>query len=354
MKISPIQNDPVFALVEKQFPQALQPHMVPYETLVSEGSTGAGNVTAAPWIAVFDRRLTTSATYQQSAILSYAPYRIGALPEEAQLVADLQELTRLYTEIVSDPLEVTVERLVEAVVEPAPRVEKIEVRDFKPRMLASNRGSGGPSNQKSRRRYSPESRKVGDAGEKVVLGYERERLGELGRHDLAERVRWHAQELEFIGWDITSFDEQGDEIFVEVKSSAGKSVSRVDLTVNEWRTACDAKRRDRYYIYIVTDALSAAPSIERLRNPASYVDDRKLLCEAIVYELRLTQTQGGEECYWICSPSIELKEAHKLQPTIPPQWELSAPKPLHSRAPPRAAPRARGRGFGHRQRRKKW
>ncbi len=110
MKISPIQNDPVFALVEKQFPQALQAHMVPYETLVSEGSTGAGNVTAAPWIAVFDRRLTTSATYQQSAILSYAPYRIGALPEEAQLVADLQELTRLYTEIVSDPLEVTVER----------------------------------------------------------------------------------------------------------------------------------------------------------------------------------------------------------------------------------------------------
>src|SRR5258708_12326416 len=104
MKISPIQNDPVFALVEKQFPQALQAHMVPYETLVSEGSTGAGNVTAAPWIAVFDRRLTTSATYQQSAIFSYAPYWIGALPEETQLLTPLTQLTPLFTQIVSHPL----------------------------------------------------------------------------------------------------------------------------------------------------------------------------------------------------------------------------------------------------------
>jgi hypothetical protein len=57
--------------------------------------------------------------YQQSAILSYVPYRISALPEETQLVADLQELVRLYAEIVSDPLAVTGDRSVEAVIEPA-------------------------------------------------------------------------------------------------------------------------------------------------------------------------------------------------------------------------------------------
>ena len=44
-----------------------------------------------------------------------------------------------------------------------------------------------------KRRFSPESRKVGDAGERVVLDYERMRLIKIGRQDLADRVRGHAQ-----------------------------------------------------------------------------------------------------------------------------------------------------------------
>jgi hypothetical protein len=116
---------------------------------------------------------------------------------------------------------------------------------------------------------------------------ERERLIKLGRHDLADRVRWHGPEQDFCGWDITSFDDSGNEFFIEVKSSVGKTISCVNLTVNEWEAACDAARRDRYYIYIVTNALSAAPTIERLHNPASYIESGQLCCEAIVYELQL-------------------------------------------------------------------
>lgn len=227
--------------------------------------------------------------YQQSAILSYLPYRIDALPEEPQLIADLQELVQLYVTIVSDPLEATVERLVEAVVEPAARVETIEVHDFVLRPPRKNRESNGPGNQgHQKRRYSPESRKVGDAGERVALTFERNHLTNLGRQDLANRVRHHAAELEFVGWDITSFDDDGNEIFIEVKSPVGKTISSVNLSVNEWEAARDKARRDRYYIYLVTNALSAAPSIERLRNPADHVDAGRLLCEAIVYELQLT------------------------------------------------------------------
>jgi hypothetical protein len=364
------KNDPVCALVTVQFPQALQPHVAAYDNIVLHGSTGTGNITAAPWIALFDRRLTTSATteyyvvylfstdmstvtlslafgttqfkeqfggpsnafprmrfaatrlqemfnhlipahmargpidlaaerrqelhyaYQQSAILSYAPYRIGVLPEEPRLVADLEALVRLYTEIVSDPLEATVERLIEAVVEPAAHVGTIKVRDFEPRPPRERRDLGGSSNKK--RRYSPESQKVGNAGERVVMRHEQERLSKLGRQDLAERVRWHGRKQEFVGWDITSFDDEGNEFFIEVKSSLGKAVSSVYLSANEWEAACAKRRRDRYYIYIVTNALSAAPSIERLRNPASYVDKGQLTCEAIVYELGLRpRTSSG-------------------------------------------------------------
>jgi len=56
------KTEPVYTLVTSLFPEALLPHVAEYESIVAEGSTGAGNITAAPWIALFDRRLTSSAT----------------------------------------------------------------------------------------------------------------------------------------------------------------------------------------------------------------------------------------------------------------------------------------------------
>jgi hypothetical protein len=44
---------------------------------------------------------------------------------------------------------------------------------------------------------------------------------------------------------------------------------------------------DRYYLYVVTSALSDKPIIERLCNPAAYVERGQLSCEPIVYELDL-------------------------------------------------------------------
>ena len=356
-------SDPVYELVTAQFPEALQSHVAAFKSILVEGSTGAGNITAAPWIGLFDRRLTTSATaeyyvvylfstdlstvtlalafgttqfekqfggpagafprmrlaairlqemfnhripanlargpiglaarprqklhfaYEQSTILSYAPYSVTALPDESQLVSHLQQLVSLYTEIVSDPLEPTVDRLVEAVVDAAPALQEIEVRDFELRPPRANRE---PDNRNgSRRRYSPESRKVGDGGERVVLTYERDRLTKLGRPDLADRIRWHAQELEFVGWDITSFESDATEIFIEVKSCVGKTITSVNLTVNEWQAACDPVRRGRYYIYLGTSALSSRPVIERLCNPAAYVEGGQVMCTPTVYALEL-------------------------------------------------------------------
>lgn len=103
-----------------------------------------------------------------------------------------------------------------------------------------------------RSRFSSESRKVGDAGERAVVNYERDRLLKLGRRDLADRVRWHAAEKDFVGWDITSFDEDGCEIYIEVKSSIGETFSSFGLTVNEWQAACDPMRRERY-LYLSRD-----------------------------------------------------------------------------------------------------
>jgi MrcB-like, N-terminal domain len=59
-------RDPVYAMITVQFPEALQPNVAAFNSIGIEGSTGQGNITAAPWIGLFDWRLTTSATKESS------------------------------------------------------------------------------------------------------------------------------------------------------------------------------------------------------------------------------------------------------------------------------------------------
>ena len=108
-------------------------------------------------------------------------------------------------------------------------------------------------------------------------------------------MRWHSQRLEFPGWDVTSFDDEGKEFFIEVKGSIGKSVSVIDLTVNEWNAASDPARAARYFIYMVTNALSNRPVVERMSNPAALVEQSKISCEPIVYSIGLRSSQNGLE-----------------------------------------------------------
>ena len=56
------KRDAVHELVTKKFPRELAPLVAANDAIVLRGSTGAGNITAAPWIALLDKHLTTSAT----------------------------------------------------------------------------------------------------------------------------------------------------------------------------------------------------------------------------------------------------------------------------------------------------
>jgi len=226
--------------------------------------------------------------YEQSAIFSLPPYSINALPTEERLRADLTEIVDLYSEIVSDPLTPSLEQLLQATIPEPKEIIRIGVRNFvvRPPKKSQNK----TSQNLRRRRYSPESRKVGDAGERAVLLYEKEKLKKAQRSDLAEAVRWHPEHGEFPGWDITSYEINGDKIYIEVKATVGKSVSAVDLTANEWLAA--VQENSRYHIYLVTEALSTKPSIEVVKNPSDYVKQGKLEINPIVYEFSLVAKLG--------------------------------------------------------------
>jgi hypothetical protein len=103
----------------------------------------------------------------------------------------------------------------------------------------------------------------GYLGEEFVINYERNRLRSEGQQTLAENVQWVSQESACEGFDILSFELNGDERWIEVKSTAGRG-SIFEMTENEWRTARAAG--SKYYIYRVTE-LKTSPKIKTFANP---------------------------------------------------------------------------------------
>jgi hypothetical protein len=81
------------------------------------------------------------------------------------------------------------------------------------------------------------NRALGRRGEEYVLRCEQERLRKIGRTDLATRVKWVSEDDDGLGYDILSYDEQGQEIYVEVKTTNAGHQSRFFITDNELAVA---------------------------------------------------------------------------------------------------------------------
>lgn len=78
------------------------------------------------------------------------------------------------------------------------------------------------------------NRKLGRSGEEMVFKLECERLVQVGRLDLAKKVRWVSEEDgDGAGYDILSFDHSGNERFLEVKTTVGPNTTPFYITRNE-------------------------------------------------------------------------------------------------------------------------
>ena len=335
-RISPIVDSehPTYDIVVRRFPHHI-------EGLIADrgrdykvkGSTGVGNVTAAPWIAILDPAVTPRPTkgyyvvylYSvdlQSVYLSLAfgvteftklhgggkrmknilgnsakemssklelpqgavtgrisldpddesklhplyelsniaafEYDLSNLPSDDVLENDLRTILDLYydawkkwgaeiDERVSE--DAVVEKEIEAVVE-----------DFTPRKKPAKTGRGGTG---TRSRYSKESRKVGNAGELLVLKDEKKNLVDAGRPDLAEVIVYEADQGNYPGYDILSYNPDSSPRRIEVKSSKGK-ISGVIMTDNEKKKV--EEFGDEFVLAIVENVFKK-PTIQYLKNP---------------------------------------------------------------------------------------
>ncbi len=96
-------------------------------------------------------------------------------------------------------------------------------------------------------------------GEKLVMAYEAEKLRSYGKEELIEKIKWISKEDDGTGYDILSFDENGNEIYIEVKSTADNENAVFFISTNEINTM--EKLKEKYFVYRVYNVKSKNPSV---------------------------------------------------------------------------------------------
>ena len=136
------------------------------------------------------------------------------------------------------------------------KVDVVSVEDLKPTDHTSPAAAGAstPSKTDYVLRQKENSR-LGAAGEQWVFAYEKKRLSAAGRKDLAKQVEWVAQKDDSKGYDILSFDEEGNELFIEVKTTNGGVKTPFYLSALEM--AVSGNNSSKYRLYRVYDFLQA-------------------------------------------------------------------------------------------------
>ena len=94
------------------------------------------------------------------------------------------------------------------------------------------------------------NRRLGKAGEELILHHELQMLTHAGRGDLADKVRWTSeQDGDGFGYDIASFDPDGRERMIEVKTTNGWERTPFHITRNEL-TVAEARRDDWHLVRV--------------------------------------------------------------------------------------------------------
>ena len=210
-----------------------------------------------------------------------------------QLLSDLKEYINLYSNIIDDPNAENFDVLAETTISQKTIKENknistnYEIPTYKPRQKSKNeKRKISTVAQSKKKRRTEQSKKIGLAGEYHVFNYEYDKLAKSGKKDLADKIIKHFEIYEYPGWDITSFNKDGSEIFIEVKSTKGTNINQLEITDNEWSAA--KKEGNKYFIYLVNNALNDEIKIfETIQNPYKLVEENKIEISASVFELKL-------------------------------------------------------------------
>lgn len=124
-------------------------------------------------------------------------------------------------------------------------------------------GSGGPSYWIPRDHTSEEwEKKIGRRGEEIIYRQELSRVKEMGYSE--SKVVWVANDNPTSDFDILSVDDDGEDIWIEVKSTTGRD-GRFRWPKAEFEKAIE--KRNRYILWRVYEADTLKPKRKAFRDP---------------------------------------------------------------------------------------
>lgn len=142
-----------------------------------------------------------------------------------------------------------------------------------------SRGNHGGSGQARRSRFA---NMIGNRAEKIVLKHLRECLP----NSRLKSLRLVAKDN--LGWDIEYDDIDGQRIRIEVKGTSGPAFPNVEFTANEWDAA--EKHRETFWLFLVTDCLSAEANIEKIKDPYGDFHSGKIEVLPLQWRLKWVKT----------------------------------------------------------------
>ena len=219
-------------------------------------------------------------------------YTLDDSLDETELQNDLKEYIRAYEKIIDDPRSIPlIDNLAEIVLDEDDQKSSedfdYEIPEYEPTIKEAKEKVYSPKKSKNNKKNiipTKPSKRVGRAGEEHVYNFEYKKLMDKGREDLAKLIVKQYEDLSFFpGYDIKSFNEDEEEIYIEVKSTVSKGKDYFEISDNEVLAAKSLK--DSYFIYQVTDALANPKISARVRNPMKYVEENKILLEPWIYKM---------------------------------------------------------------------
>lgn len=96
------------------------------------------------------------------------------------------------------------------------------------------------------------NRLLGEAGEAMVLEYEKWRLLAAGKENLADKIEWISKnEGDGAGFDILSFDNNGADRYIEVKTTKLGKETPIFFSLNEYQFSQEHK--NHFHLYRLFD-----------------------------------------------------------------------------------------------------
>ena len=104
---------------------------------------------------------------------------------------------------------------------------------------------------------NPESDKklkdIGDKGELYIMDYEKERLQKINKNELIDNIKHVSLSNDSAGYDILSYNEDGTERFIEVKTTKGPIGT--DFYISPGELKFSKENEKNFYIYRVYEFL---------------------------------------------------------------------------------------------------